>query len=132
MYLLDTNICIYCIKNKPASVLAKLNLKRKHDIYISSITVAELEFGVEKSQFPEKNRIAMIEFLSIFQILPFDDMDAQNYGKIKANLSKQGKIIGPLDMLIASQAKSKDLILVTNNVKEFSRIDELKIENWTE
>ncbi|MBA7682186.1 tRNA(fMet)-specific endonuclease VapC [subsurface metagenome] len=132
MYLLDTNICIYCIKNKPESVLEQLNLKRKYDVYISSITVAELEFGVEKSKYPERNRIALIEFLSIFKLLPFDDKDAQEYGKIKAKLSKDGNIIGPLDILIGSQAKSKNLILVTNNVKEFERIDELEIENWVD
>ncbi len=132
MYLLDTNICIYCIINKPESVLKQLNLKRKYDIYISSITVAELEFGVEKSKYPERNRIALIEFLSIFKSLPFDDEDAQEYGKIKAKLSRDGNIIGSLDILIGSQAKSKNLLLVTNNVKEFERIDELKIENWVD
>ena len=132
MYLLDTNICIYCIKNKPESVLKQLNLKRKYDIYISSITVAELEFVVEKSKYPERNRIALIEFLSIFKLLPFDDKDAQEYGKIKAKLSRDRNIIGPLDMLIGSQAKSKNLILVTNNVKEFERIDDLEIENWVD
>ncbi len=132
MYLLDTNICIYCIKNKSESVLKQLNLKRKYDVYISSITVAELEFGVEKSKYPERNRIALIEFLSIFKLLPFDDKDAQEYGKIKAKLSKDGNIIGPLDILIGSQAKSKNLILVTNNVKVFERIDESEIENWVD
>jgi len=132
MYLLDTNICIYCIKNKPESVVKQLNLKRKYDIYISSITLAELEFGVEKSKYRERNRIALIEFFSIFKLLPFDDKDAQEYGKIKAKLSRHGNIIGHLDILIGSQAKSKNLILVTNNVKEFERIDELTIENWVE
>lgn len=132
MYLLDTNICIYCIKNKPESVLKQLSLQRKHDIYISSITVAELEFGVEKSKYPERNRIALIEFLSIFKLLPFDDRDAQEYGKIKAELSRRENIIGPLDILIGSQAKSKRLVLITNNTKEFERIDELEIENWAD
>lgn len=132
MYLLDTNICIYCIKNKPESVLKQLNLKRKYNIYISSITVAELEFGVEKSKYPERNKIALIEFLSIFKSLPFDDEDAQEYGKIKAKLLRDGNIIEPLNVLIGSQAKSKNLILVTNNVKEFERIDEFEIENWVD
>ncbi len=130
MYLLDTNICIYIIKKKPADVLKILKTKLKKDIYISSITIAELEYGVAKSQFPEKNKIALIEFLSIFNILPFDDNDAVNFGIIKTELEKTGKIIGPMDLLLAAQAKTKKLILVNNNTKEFSRVKELKIENW--
>jgi len=89
-----------------------------------------LEYGVAKSQFPEKNKIALIEFLSIFNILPFDDTDAVNFGIIKSELEKKGQIIGPMDLLLAAQAKTKKLILVTNNVKEFERIEGLKIENW--
>jgi len=130
MYLLDTNICIYIIKKKPADVLKTLKTKSKKDIYISSITIAELEYGIAKSQFPEKNKIALIEFLSIFNILPFDDNDAVDFGEIKKELEKKGKIIGPMDLLLAAQAKSKKLILVTNNTKEFERVEGLKIENW--
>jgi len=130
MYLLDTNICIYIIKKKPADVLKTLKTKSKKDIYVSSITIAELEYGIAKSQFPEKNKIALIEFLSIFNILPFDDADAVDFGEIKKELEKKGKIIGPMDLLLAAQAKSKKLILVTNNTKEFERVEGLKIENW--
>jgi len=130
MYLLDTNICIYIIKKKPADVLKTLKTKSKKDIYVSSITIAELEYGIAKSQFPEKNKIALIEFLSIFNILPFDDVDAVDFGEIKKELEKKGKIIGPMDLLLAAQAKSKKLILVTNNTKEFERVEGLKIENW--
>ena len=130
MYLLDTNICIYIIKKKPADVLKTLKTKSKKDIYISSITIAELEYGIAKSQFPEKNKIALIKFLSIFNILPFDDNDAVDFGEIKKELEKKGKIIGPMDLLLAAQAKSKKLILVTNNTKEFERVEGLKIENW--
>lgn len=130
MYLLDTNICIYVIKKKPVDVLKTLKTKSKKDIYVSSITIAELEYGVAKSQFPEKNKIALIEFLSIFNILPFDDADAAEFGMIKTDLEKKGRIIGPMDLLIAGQAKSKKLILVTNNIKEFERVEGLKIENW--
>jgi len=130
MYLLDTNICIYIIKKKPAEVLKTLKTKLKEDIYISSITVAELEYGIAKSRFPEKNRVALIEFLSIFKILPFDDNDAFNFGIIKTALENKGKIISPMDLLLASQAKTKRLILVTNNKKEFARVEKLKIENW--
>jgi tRNA(fMet)-specific endonuclease VapC len=130
MYLLDTNICIYIIKKKPIEVLKKLKTKSKKDIYISSITVAELEYGVAKSKYPEKNKISLIEFLSIFNILNFDDNDAVEFGTIKADLTEKGIIIGPMDLLISAQAKSNKLILVTNNIKEFKRVEGIKIENW--
>jgi tRNA(fMet)-specific endonuclease VapC len=131
MYLLDTNICIYIIKNKPAEVLNILKKKSKKDIYISSITVAELHNGVEKSKYLDKNRVSLLEFLSIFNIICFDDKDAIEFGKIKVNLEKVGKVIGPMDLLISAQAESKNMILVTNNIKEFERIKGLKLENWT-
>ena len=130
MYLLDTNICIYIIKQKPIEVLHTLKAKSKKEISISSITIAELEYGIVKSSFPEKNKIALIEFLSFFNILHFDDTDATTFGRIKSKVEKTGLIIGPMDLLIAAQAMSKNLILVTNNEKEFKRIGELKIENW--
>jgi tRNA(fMet)-specific endonuclease VapC len=130
MYLLDTNICIYIIKKKPIDVLNILKTKSKKDIFISSITIAELEYGIAKSLFPERNKISLIEFMSIFKILNFDDKDAVEFGIIKSTLEKSGKIIGPMDLLLAAQAKSKKLILVTNNIKEFERIEDLKIENW--
>jgi len=130
MYLLDTNICIYIIRKKPVDFLKTLKTKSKKDIYISTITIAELEYGVSKSQFPEKNKIALIEFLSVFNILPFDDADAVEFGMIKTDLEKKGTIIGPMDLLIAGQAKAKKLILVTNNIKEFARVEGIKMENW--
>ncbi|WCL50777.1 type II toxin-antitoxin system tRNA(fMet)-specific endonuclease VapC [Leptospira sp. GIMC2001] len=130
MYLLDTNICIYIIKQKPPQVLKKLNLKRKSDIYISSISVAELEFGVSNSDYPERNKVSLISFLSIFNILNFDDIDASEFGNIKSFLRKSGKIIGTMDLLIASQARARNLILVSNNTKEFERVPNLKLENW--
>ena len=130
MYLLDTNICIYIIKKRPINVLKVLESKFRENILISSITIAELEYGIAKSKFSEKNRISLIEFLSIFQILTFDDSDAVAFGAIKSRLENQGNIIGPMDLLIAAQVISKNLILVTNNTKEFKRIEEIKIENW--
>lgn len=130
MYILDTNICIYIIKKKPIELLKVLKIKSKKDIFISSITIAELEYGVAKSMYPEKNKISLIEFLSIFYILNFDDQDAVKYGAIKTKLEKIRKIIGPMDLLIASQALCKKLILVTNNLREFERIDDLRTENW--
>jgi tRNA(fMet)-specific endonuclease VapC len=130
MYLLDTNICIYIIKKKPKTVLDHLKSKLSKDIYISSITIAELEYGIAKSKYPEQNKISLIEFVSIFNILNFDDNDAVEFGPIKANLEKKGTIIGPMDLLLAAQAISKKYILVTNNLREFERIEGLQIENW--
>lgn len=98
--------------------------------YISSITVAELQFGVYNSRNIEKNRISLTEFLAPFTILDFDDAAAEQFGKIRSKLKKEGQLIGPYDMLIAAQAISKKFILVTNNTGEFSRIGELKLEDW--
>jgi len=132
MYLLDTNICIYAIKNKPIIVLEKIKEKSKLGIYISALTVAELEYGIENSKKIEDNRISLLKYLSLFNILPFDDEDAIPYGKLKSKLRREGRIIGPIDMLLAAQAISKDLIFVTNNTKEFERIEKIKLENWAE
>ncbi|MCL2334600.1 MAG: type II toxin-antitoxin system VapC family toxin [Endomicrobia bacterium] len=130
MYLLDTNICIYIIKKKPEAVLKHLKIKYPKGLFISSITLAELEQGVENSAYPEKNSVALMSLLSIIDIIPFDSNAAKEYGKIKTDLKKRGCIIGELDMLIAACAKAENFILVTNNTKEFNRIKDLKIENW--
>lgn len=129
-YMLDTNICIYIIKQKPEDVIQRFKEHHPKDLCISAVTYAELVHGVEKSQARERNRIALAVFLSEIQILPFDDSAAQIYGKIKADLQKKGTPIGAFDTLIAAHAKSLDLILVTNNTKEFARVDDLKIDNW--
>ena len=129
-YMLDTNICIYAIKNKPEQVLEKLKQNLSNGICISAITLAELQHGVEKSINPEKNSMALLQFLSILDILPFDDLAAVEYGKICAYLQKRGTPIGTIDMLIAAHAKTENLIIVTNNVREFERVPDLKIENW--
>jgi tRNA(fMet)-specific endonuclease VapC len=131
MYLLDTNICIYAIKKKSVGLLEKLSMNLENGILMSSLTVAELEFGVSNSQFPEKNRFSLLEFLSIFTILDFKETDAIPYGEIKTYLKNKGTIIGPIDLLLAAQALSNDLVLVTNNTKEFNRIENLKIEDWS-
>ena len=130
MYLLDTNICIYIINKKPQSVIEKIKTLKPSQVKLSSISVGELEYGASKSINREKNRIALIDFISAFDILPFDDGDAEIYGLIRATLEKSGEVIGPYDMQIAAQAISNDLILVTNNEKEFKRIRNIKIENW--
>lgn len=131
-YLLDTNICIYIIKKKPVEVLKKFNQYSVDEIGLSSITVAELEFGVQKSQYPQKNKEALEEFLLPLVVVGFDYNAAIAYGKIRSYLESQGRPIGPLDNLIAAHALSMDLTLVTNNTKEFSRIPDLKIANWVE
>ena len=130
MYLLDTNTCIFLKNKKPLHVLDKLRSVVDLGVYISSITVAELQYGVYNSQNIEKNRISLTEFLAPFTIIDFDDNDAEQFGKIRSKLKSEGQLIGPYDMLIAAQAISKKLILVTNNTGEFSRIGELKLEDW--
>jgi len=129
-YLLDTNICIYIIKKKPSQVFERLETLQINDAGISVITLAELEYGISKSTFPEKNKIALIKFLAPLEILPFTEKAAEIYGKIRSYLEKTGFIIGTLDLFIGAHAKSENLVLVTNNVTEFSRISNLKIENW--
>ena len=131
-YMLDTNICIYAIKNKPEQVLRRLKDNLPKGLCISGITLAELEHGVEKSVNPEKNQMALIQFLAILDILPFDDLAAAEYGNICAYLQKRGTPIGTMDMLIAGHARAEGLILVTNNVREFMRVPNLGIENWAE
>jgi tRNA(fMet)-specific endonuclease VapC len=132
MYLLDTNICIFIKNKRPSQVLDKLHAVIEHNIYLSSITVAELQFGVYNSRHIEKNRISLIEFLAPFEIIYFNDKDAEHFGIIRSQLKKAGKPIGPYDMLIAAQAIARNLILVTNNTKEFMRIKSLKIEDWNQ
>ncbi len=131
MYLLDTNICIYAIKRKPEKLLDLIKIKSKDKIYISSLTIAELEFGVQNSERIEKNRIALLKFLSFFYILNFDDSDAIDYGRLKVKLRKKGQLIGPIDMLLAAQAINKEMIFITNNVQEFERIEGLRIADWS-
>jgi tRNA(fMet)-specific endonuclease VapC len=129
-FLLDTNICIYIIKQKPLKVLQKFNAYQIGDIGISCITVAELEFGVQKSQFPARNQQALAQFLLPLQIADFDHAAAVIYGNIRATLEKKGTPIGSLDTLIAAHALSLQTTLITNNVKEFSRVLDLKLDNW--
>ena len=131
-YMLDTSICIYAIKNKPEQVLERLEANLSKGLCVSAITLAELEHGVEKSSCPDRNAAALLQFLSILDVLPFDDLAAVEYGKICAYLQRLGKPIGTMDMLIAGDARAEGLTLVTNNVREFERVPELRIENWAE
>jgi tRNA(fMet)-specific endonuclease VapC len=129
-YLLDTNICIYIIKKKPISVFERVREIPFGQIGISVITIAELEYGVRKSSDPDKNLLALNQFLIPFEIFSFDFAATIEYGKIRSGLELKGTPIGPLDTLIAAHAKSLNLTLVTNNEKEFNRVEGLQIENW--
>jgi len=129
-YMLDTNICIYIIKKKPEKVFQQFRMLKAGDICISSVTLAELEYGVQKSEYKERNEIALTCFLAPVEILPFTDKAALEYGKIRARLEKTGNIIGAYDLLIAAHCLAEDLILISNNTSEFERIDELRLENW--
>jgi tRNA(fMet)-specific endonuclease VapC len=131
-YLLDTNICIYLIKKKPTSVITRFNEHSVGDIGVSSITVAELTYGVQKSRLRAQNQEALLQFLSPLVISEFDADAAFSYGQIRAELESQGTLIGPLDTLIAGHAVSLGATLVTNNEREFSRVPDLVLENWVE
>lgn len=131
-YMLDTNICIYAMKNKPEKVLQRLKDEINEGVCISSITLAELEYGMKHSSNPAKNEQALLRFLVPLSVLPFGAAAASEYGEIRAFLQKQGAPIGPLDMLIAGHAKAEEITLVTNNVREFERVPLLELENWVE
>ena len=130
-YLLDTNICIYIINEKPEKVLRKFEQYPVYEFGISSITHAELQYGVEKSKNKTTNQDALYEFLLPLTILPFQGKRlVPCYGEIRVSLESKGQTIGPFDMLIAAHALSLDLTIISNNIKEFSRIPTLKSENW--
>jgi tRNA(fMet)-specific endonuclease VapC len=128
--MLDTNICIYIIKKKTEKILNQLIKKRKKGLVVSSITLAELEFANENSLYKERNKIALMEFLTIIDVKKFDENAAKEYGIVKKELKDKNLLIGPFDMLIGAHAKSLGAVLVTNNTREFERINNLKIENW--
>ena len=130
MFLLDTNICIYAMKNKYPALSRKLFQVLPSDIVVSSITVGELEYGCSKSKWGERSRNIMNIFLSTYTILPFDADDAIQFGRIRAELSKAGTPIGPYDMQIAAQGISRGLIVVTHNTAEFSRVSGIALEDW--
>lgn len=129
-YLLDTNICIYIIKKKPAEVLKRFLKMKPDSIGISSITVSELYYGVAKSSKTNENTIALEQFILPLTVVNFTKEDSIFYGKLRAKLEKKGKLIGAMDMLIAAQALCRELILITNNVREFKNVEGLSVENW--
>ena len=128
-YLLDTNICIYIINERPAQVLQKLINAGQESLAVSTVTVAELAFGVVKSNRAE-SRSKLENFLSKFPLLPWDQNAAWAYGKVRKNLEASGQRIGERDLLLASQALASNLTVVTNNTREFERVEGLNLENW--
>jgi len=130
-YMLDTNICIYVMNNHPGEFRVRFNRLRDH-LSISTISLAELLFGAEKSRDHSRNLQSVDEFTARLQVLSFSPAAAAHYGQIRTELSTSGKIAGPHDMLIGAHARSEGMILVTNNTWEFSRISGLRVENWLE
>jgi tRNA(fMet)-specific endonuclease VapC len=129
-YLLDTNICIYIAKEKPVSVLQKFEKMAHGQLAMSVITYGELLYGADKSHHPKKARSILEDLSNLIPFLPLPIDTGEYYGTIRSTLEKQGKPIGNNDLWIASHALAAKLTLVTNNVKEFSRVLHLKIENW--
>lgn len=130
MYLLDTNICAYVINRRYDNVVKRLRQIDPEDLYISSIVAAELAYGVENSARVEPNRKNLREFLDLIQILPWDEKAVWQYALHKTRLKKAGTTIGELDLLLGCQALAHDAVFVTNNMREFERIDGLRLENW--
>jgi len=130
MYMLDTNICIYIKKQNPPQVLAKLQSLKLNQVCMSAVTYAELFYGALKSGQVAGNIAKLAVLKTSIQVLAFDDDAAEKYGEIRADLSMRGLIIGSNDLLIAAHALSGDHILVSNNLREFSRVNGLQTENW--
>ena len=130
-YMLDTNICIFVIRHQKKSVIEKIIRHAPANILISSITVSELEYGCEKSAAPQQNRIALMEFLSPFDVTRFGSAAAHRYGMLRARLEREGKPTGAMDMLIAAHALALEATLVTNNTRDFKNIDGLGLADWS-
>ena len=128
-YMLDTNIVIYTMKNKPQVVRQAFN-KHYGQMCISSVTYMELVYGAERSSDPERNQRELEGFVARMDVLPYEHRAALHTGQIRAELTKRDTPIGPYDQMIAGHARSQGLIVVTNNTKEFERVDGLRIENW--
>ena len=129
--LLDTNVCIHLIRRRPPEVLRRFEDYEVGDVGVSSVTAAELHYGAEKSSRPEQNLGALGAFLVPLEVVAFGPEAAAAYGRVRETLEKAGTPIGPLDTLIAAHALSLSVALVTNNVREFSRVPGLHIEDWT-
>ena len=130
-YLVDTNILIFLCKEKSKTLEEKFRSHRPEDFLVSSVTIAELLYGVNKSQRKEQNLQAILKILSPFKVIDFDSRDAWTYGEIRADLERKGTPIGGNDLMIAAQAKRRNLIIITNNTKEYHRVTGLKVQDWT-
>ena len=128
-YMLDTDICIFVLRDRPAAVRQKFR-QLEDELCISTITVGELFYGVERSARRIENRRAVEEFIGNLKVLPFTMRGAAHFAQLRAELTRAGVVCGPYDMLIAGHARSEDLTVVTNNVREFRRIPGLQVENW--
>ncbi len=131
-YLLDTNTCIYIIKLSPEQMVGRFKRLRVGDVGVSAITVCELQFGVSNSSQPERNQRALTEFLGPLEVLDFPAGASAVYGEIRTHLQRAGKPIGSYDLLLAAHALHGNLTLVTNNVREFGRVPDLRTDNWLE
>ncbi|WP_414148289.1 type II toxin-antitoxin system tRNA(fMet)-specific endonuclease VapC [Erwinia sp. BNK-24-b] len=130
-YMLDTNICIYTIKNKPQKVREAFN-QHHGRMCISSVTLMELIYGAEKSASPEKNLRVVEGFVARLEVLSYSNDAAIHTGQVRAELARSGKPVGPYDAMIAAHARSLGLILVTNNMREFIRVQGLRLEDWSQ
>lgn len=131
-YLLDTNICIYLIKKRPPEVLERFRQHSPQDVAISTITLFELQYGVERSQYRQRSEDALAKFLLPLNLIDLDRSSAIEAATIRAQLEEKGMLIGPYDLLIAGLARSREMTLITNNTKEFERVAGLYLENWVE
>ena len=129
-WMLDTNICIDIIRERPRSLLDRFNEHTVGDIGLSVVTLAELEYGVSASSRPARNRAALEQFVSPLEIASFDRSVTATYGRLRATLEKKGQMIGSMDLLIAAHAVSLDVRLVTHNSREFGRVPGLHIDDW--
>jgi tRNA(fMet)-specific endonuclease VapC len=131
-YLLDTNICIYIAKHNPAAVRARFAQHTADELVMSVITLGELRFGAEKSQSQERTLAVINQLQSLIQVAPLTEAVGEHYGQIRASLQKTGLPIGNNDLWIAAHARAEEWVLVTNNEREFRRVDGLQVENWCE
>ncbi len=132
MYLLDTNVCIYAMKDRYPALTRKLFQISPDEICVSAVTVGELEYGCSKSRWGERSRSVMNMFLSAYTVLPFEHGDALTFGRLRAELAAKGTPIGPYDIQIAAQGVHRGLIVVTHNTDEFSRVPGILLEDWTD
>jgi tRNA(fMet)-specific endonuclease VapC len=128
-YMLDTNICIYVIKNRPEGLRERFN-RLSDQLCISAVTLAEIIYGAEKSARPIENLAVVDQFAARLDVLPFGERAATHYGQIRADLERAGHPVGLHDMMIGGHARSEGLILVSNDLREFQRIEGLRVDNW--